>query len=61
MQQQVTWDPDVLGETWIHPLGGGSSFQVLEINLSQGSGDEDASFSPDGTKIVSTASRASRS
>lgn len=51
-QHQVTWDPDVLSEIWLYPLGGGSGVKVSEINLSQGIGDQDASFSPDGTKIV---------
>lgn len=52
VQQQVTWDPDALSEIRIHPAGGGAGFLVTGANLSQGTGDEDASFAPDGTRIV---------
>jgi hypothetical protein len=41
----------MLSETWRYPLGGGSGTKVLELNP-EGTGDEIANYSPDGTKIV---------
>ena len=51
-QHQVTYDPDYLSEIWSYPLGGGSGFLVSGNSASAGTGDENASYSPDGTKIV---------
>ncbi len=51
-QHQATYDPDYLSEIWSYPLGGGSAFPVSGSSGSAGTGDENASYAPDGTKIV---------
>ncbi|MGC2062311.1 MAG: IPT/TIG domain-containing protein [Thermodesulfovibrionales bacterium] len=51
-QHQGTDISDMLDETWRYPLDGGSGTKVLENNPNEGTGDEMASYSPDGTKIV---------
>ncbi len=51
-QHQVTYDPAYLSEIWSYPLGGGGGFKVSGSSASDGTGDEIASYSPDGTKIV---------
>jgi Tol biopolymer transport system component len=51
-QHQATFEPDFLSEIWRYPLGGGSGTKVSGSSASSGTGDEVASYSPDGTKIV---------
>ncbi|HVO53335.1 MAG TPA: hypothetical protein VMT37_02875 [Solirubrobacterales bacterium] len=52
VQQQTTFSPETVNETWRYDLSGGSGVKLAENHPELGTGDEALTYSPDGTKIL---------
>lgn len=52
VQQQTTFFPETVNETWRYDLSGGGGVKLAENHPELGTGDEALSYSPDGTRII---------